>query len=254
MVIQCIQFQHKGRYQKMNDIFSQKMIKGVSEKHRQAIQKTANINAEGESIIFDKKNQTFNIFMYGTISRWDFDTTDVSKQLRKNQNDISTINIYTNSGGGSVYDAWGLYTTLSDIKQKQGVTINNTIEGIAASAATFYIGVSDSISIGESAEIMIHEAWGIFMGNKNELKENISRLEKIDNNISKVYAKKTGKTEQEIQEKMKQETWFSADDALKYGLVDKIIESQYNDEQVQQEMDNMVTQMLQDIDTLTMAT
>ena len=69
---------------------------------------------------------------------------------------------------------------------------------------------------------MIHEAMTATFGNKQDHAKSIETLEVIDSNIVGMYKKKTGKEEKEIRKAMAAETWFTAQQALDWGLIDRI--------------------------------
>ena len=73
---------------------------------------------------------------------------------------------------------------------------------------------------------MIHEGWTLAMGNKNDLMKTVGLLEKVDNSIVNDYERKTGQARDQLESWMKDETWFSAEEAKEHGFVDSIIEEE----------------------------
>jgi hypothetical protein len=72
---------------------------------------------------------------------------------------------------------------------------------------------------------MIHNAWGVSIGNKHDMTDMVDILTKIDESIAKTYLARTDKLSlEEIVQMMDDETWLNADDAEKYGFVDSIDE------------------------------
>ncbi|WP_034085582.1 head maturation protease, ClpP-related, partial [Pseudomonas aeruginosa] len=97
-----------------------------------------------------------------------------------------TVNI--NSPGGDVFEGLAIYNLLREHKGK--VTVN--IIGLAASAASFIAMAGDEIRIGRAAFLMIHNAWLIAMGNRNDLREIADWLEPFDMTLADIYAQRTG--------------------------------------------------------------
>ena len=76
----------------------------------------------------------------------------------------------------------------------------------------------------DGAFFMIHNASGMAWGDKTALRETANVLEKIEGAIVNDYTSRTGKPEQEIRDLMDAETWFTANEALEFGFVDRIVE------------------------------
>lgn len=130
-----------------------------------------------------------------------------------------TINI--NSPGGDVFEAATIYNLLSQHKGK--VTVN--ILGLAASAASVIAMAGDNIKIAQNGFLMIHNAWSIVMGNKDDLRQAADTLEQFDKSILATYVARTNISESKISKMMDNETWIGADDALEFGFADEIIEA-----------------------------
>lgn len=128
------------------------------------------------------------------------------------------INLKINSPGGDVNEAAAIYNALS--AHAPGVEVS--IDGIAASAASYIAMAGSKIKIAENARIMIHSAWTIAAGNRAELLKTADILGGYDSTIADVYAKRSGKTQAEIIDKMTAETWFNAAESVAYGLADEV--------------------------------
>ena len=68
---------------------------------------------------------------------------------------------------------------------------------------------------------MIHKAWTMAYGNADDLTEVADLLNKVDGTLVDTYVKETGQTAEQITQWMADETWFTADEAVKYGFADK---------------------------------
>ena len=173
----------------------------------------------------NKTEKVGDLYIYGEITNEKWFDDDVTPNNFKRDLDalgnIDTLNIYINSVGGDVFSAQTMVSILERNKAKKHVYI----DGLAASAATFPLMIADKVTIADKAMIMIHNAWSFVAGNANELLKMADILQKIDGNITKGYAKLSGKTEEEIQEMMNAETWMTADEAFKNGFAHEISES-----------------------------
>lgn len=133
-------------------------------------------------------------------------------------NDV-VVNI--NSPGGDVFEGLAIYNLLREHNGK--VTVN--ILGIAASAASFIAMAGDQINIGKAAFLMIHNAWTIAAGNRNDLRAVADYLEPFDGAIADVYADRTGIDIKDITEVMDSETWINGKTAVSLGWADGYLES-----------------------------
>jgi ATP-dependent protease ClpP protease subunit len=132
--------------------------------------------------------------------------------------DVEQIELHINSIGGEVTQALAIMNTLRDHPAK----VTTTIDGVAASAASFVALAGDEVIMNRGAQIMIHEAWGLAMGNADDMNDLAGRLDKESNNIAEIYAKKAGGSVEDWRARMKAETWFYAQEAVDVGLADRI--------------------------------
>ncbi|WP_297924105.1 head maturation protease, ClpP-related [uncultured Agitococcus sp.] len=130
----------------------------------------------------------------------------------------STIHLRINSPGGDVFAARCMEQAIVE----SGKTVIAHIDGLCASAATYIALACSSVAMGEGSLFMIHNAWTMAWGDKNDLTKTATLLNKIDGTLANSYAKKTGKETSEIAALMDAETWFTAQEALDYGFVDEV--------------------------------
>ncbi|WP_057391086.1 head maturation protease, ClpP-related [Pseudomonas aeruginosa] len=144
----------------------------------------------------------------------------IAGALRAIGSDVDvTVNI--NSPGGDVFEGLAIYNLLREHKGK--VTVN--IIGLAASAASFIAMAGDEIRIGRAAFLMIHNAWLIAMGNRNDLREIADWLEPFDMTLADIYAQRTGIDIDDIVRQMDAETWIGGREAVDKGWADAFLES-----------------------------
>lgn len=141
----------------------------------------------------------------------------VSSVLRKAGGEDVTVNI--NSPGGDFFEGLAIHTLLSDYEGRVKVRV----VGLAASAASVIAMAGDDVEIAESGFLMIHNAWTVALGNRNDLAEAASMLEKFDKSMVSLYASKTGMDQDEIAGMMDKETWVTADEAIDMGFASAVL-------------------------------
>lgn len=131
----------------------------------------------------------------------------------------SHIDLHISSPGGDVFEALAIMNALKEHPATKTVYI----DGLAASAASFIaVGIGGEVIIRPGAEMMIHNAQGGAWGDMNDMHAIIERLESASATIADIYAAKTGTDAAQWRDAMDAETWFSADEALAAGLVDRV--------------------------------
>lgn len=138
---------------------------------------------------------------------------DVFDALPSTDDDIEVI---INSGGGDVFSGSEIYTAL---KEHQG-NVNVKVVGVAASAASVIAMAGSKIEMSPTAQMMIHNASSIAVGDNREMQTAYNMLTSANKAVANAYIAKTGKSEQEITDLMNEETWFSADTAVEQGFAD----------------------------------
>lgn len=134
--------------------------------------------------------------------------------------DGSDIVLEVNSNGGLVTVGSDIYTML---KQYPG-NVTAEVTGMAASAASVAIMAADTVVISPTAQMMIHKAFlGFVSGNSDDLDKASNALKASDQGIVNAYVAKTGKSEDEIMELMRNETYMSAQKAVELGFADEIM-------------------------------
>lgn len=156
------------------------------------------------------------ILIYGEIGG-DVVASSVVSELKGIEDDEVTLRI--NSPGGDVYE--GL--TIMNALRSHPATVTAVVEGLAASAASFIaVGGADRVVMRPTAELMIHEAMSFIGGNAAEMSRVVDDLDRISANLSTVYAERSGGDPAEWRERMRAETWFSAEEAVAAGLADAV--------------------------------
>lgn len=158
-----------------------------------------------------------DILIYGEIG-WDVTASSVREQLERAEGEDVTVHI--DSPGGDAYEGLAMMNAL----RLYPGDITTRIEGMAASAASIVAaGAGGRVEILKHAEIMVHEAWVFTSGNADDMVKTAQDLERVSENIATVYADRTGKTVEECRDIMRAETWFTAEEAVAFGLADEVI-------------------------------
>lgn len=131
------------------------------------------------------------------------------------------VTVMINSPGGDVWEGLAIYNLLREYSGK--VTVK--IIGLAASAASFIAMAADEIQIARAGFLMIHNAWSVAMGNKNEMREYADFLDQIDQTIADIYHVRTGIDVDELAAQMDAETWINGTTAIDQGFADSFLAS-----------------------------
>lgn len=173
-------------------------------------------------------NESGEIYIYGDIvdQKW-FDEDVTPKAIRdalKELGSIKNIDVHLNSYGGSCVAGNAIINLLDSYKRKNNATVTVYIEGIAASMGSGIASVGDKVYMAANSLYMIHLPLVLACGNKDELQEQISLLEKVEDTLIVNYMRRFTGTEDELRSMMSDETWLTAEEAKEYGFVDEIIE------------------------------
>ena len=128
------------------------------------------------------------------------------------------VAVEINSPGGDVFAGLAIYNGL----RASGKKINVKVLGLAASAASLVAMAGDTIEMPENAFMMIHNPWGFAMGGADEMRNTADVLDKIGTGLVSTYAKRTGKTDQEITALLDAETWMTAQEAVDAGFATSV--------------------------------
>ena len=142
--------------------------------------------------------------------------------------DGNDVDIFINSGGGSVFAGSEIYSMIQ--RYKGNVTIHVT--GLAASAASV-IACAGKCLMSATAQMMVHNVSSYANGDYKNFDKMSEILKKANEAIAAAYVQKSGMSMQDALELMDVETWLTAKDALEYGLIDGIEENQNANKQTE---------------------
>ena len=138
-----------------------------------------------------------------------------------NESNDKDIFLYINSPGGSVYDALAIYDTMQYVKSD----IQTVGIGVQASAAAFLLssGTKGKRTILPNSTVMIHQPSSGTRGKVTDMEIDLKESLRIKHRLNEIMARNTGQTFKKITEDMERDYWMTAEDAKKYGVVDKVI-------------------------------
>jgi ATP-dependent Clp endopeptidase proteolytic subunit ClpP len=127
-----------------------------------------------------------------------------------------------NSPGGNVWDGLAIYNML----RGRQAPVTTRVVGIAASIASIIALAGDTVEIADAALIMIHDPSGMVAGSSEDMRKMADTLDQHAEVLAGIYRKKTGRSIESIRAAMKSETWFTADEAIQYGLANRHTDEQ----------------------------
>lgn len=172
-----------------------------------AIQAKASVEDAAEVMIYD-------YIGFGGVSAADF-----TKEL--NAVKAKTLTVRLNTPGGDVFDGLAIYNSL----KSHGATIHIRVDGLAASIGSIIAMAGDTITMGESAFLMVHNPWALTIGNSSDMREMAAVLDKIGGSLARIYQFRANVSQEQAQKWMDAETWFTAEDAKAAGLADVVQKS-----------------------------
>jgi len=179
-------------------------------------------NNERSYDIYSRLLEDRIIFLSGEIN--DQVANSVVAQLiyLEGKNPDKDIFMYINSPGGSVSAGLAIYDTMNYIK----CDVSTTCIGMAASMAAVILssGAKGKRIALPNAEVMIHQPLGGTQGQATDIEIHAKHIQKTRELLNSILAKNTGKDIKTIQKDTERDNFMSAETALKYGLVDKILE------------------------------
>lgn len=170
----------------------------------------------------DKSERVINIFDVIGQDYWSGEgitSKRVAGILRGFGKGDITVNV--NSPGGDMFEGLAIYNLLREHDGE--VTVK--VLGLAASAASVIAMAGDNIKIARSGFLMIHNAWVMAVGNRNDLKTTAEWLEPFDAAMADIYAARTGEKSSEMAKLMDSESWINGSAAIEQGFADELLDS-----------------------------
>lgn len=129
------------------------------------------------------------------------------------------VTLRVNSPGGSVFEA----RQMMSILDRHSTELTVSIEGVAASASTFFPAMADNVEMTEGSRFFIHRSNNIVIGNEQDMTEAAEIMRQIDAEMADLYAEASDLKRSEIVEMMNKESLLTAEQALAAGFVDEVV-------------------------------
>ena len=156
--------------------------------------------------------------IYDEIGYFGITAQDLIKDLA--DADPGDIDVHIHCPGGDVFEGLAIYNALA---QRNG-TVRVVVDSLAASAASFIAQAASpgELVVAKNASIMIHDAFGLGIGNSKDLRELADLLDQQSDNIAGIYADRSGKPVADWRAAMRAESWYVGQVAVDAGLADRV--------------------------------
>lgn len=163
------------------------------------------------------------IFMVGPVEDHMANLIVAQLLFLESENPNKDISFYINSPGGSVTAGLSIFDTMQFIK----CPVSTLCLGQAASMGAFLLSAGEPGKrfILPNARVMIHQPLGGFQGQASDIEIHAKEMMTIKQRLNKILAKNTGKDIKTIEKDTDRDNFLSAQEAVDYGLVDKIVDS-----------------------------
>jgi ATP-dependent protease ClpP protease subunit len=131
------------------------------------------------------------------------------------------VSVNINSPGGDMFEGLAIYNLL--VEHPAEVTVR--VMGLAASAASIIAMAGDRVEMGLGSMLMIHNSWGLVMGNQNDMRAAAETFSEFDAAMADIYAARTGLDANEVSAMMDAETFMRAESAIEKGFADATFEA-----------------------------
>lgn len=145
----------------------------------------------------------------------------VSKLLYLDSEGNEDIKLYINSPGGEISSGFMIYDTINLIKSD----VQTISVGTSASMAAIILlaGTKGKRKILPNSKVMLHDLSGEAKGKYKDVITEVKEMNKLHNKLFEIITEKTNLTMDQVEDKLKNDFWLSSEEALNYGLVDKIV-------------------------------
>jgi ATP-dependent Clp protease, protease subunit len=133
------------------------------------------------------------------------------------------ISIYINSPGGSIYSGLAIYDTMNFVKPD----IATMCVGVAMSMGSLLLaaGTKGKRAVLPNSRILIHQPSAGFEGQSTDIEIHAREILKVRASIDEIYAQHTGLSTEQVRQDMERDRFFTAEQAVEYGLVDRVLEN-----------------------------
>jgi ATP-dependent Clp protease protease subunit len=133
------------------------------------------------------------------------------------------ISIYINSPGGSIYSGLAIYDTMNFVKPD----IATMCVGVAMSMGSLLLaaGTKGKRAVLPNSRILIHQPSAGFEGQSTDIEIHAREILKVRESIDEIYAQHTGLSQEQVRKDMERDRFFTSEQAVEYGLVDRVLQS-----------------------------
>ncbi len=165
------------------------------------------------------------IFLVGEVNDATANLIVAQMLFLESENPDKDISLYINSPGGSVTAGLAMYDTMQFIKPD----VATLCTGFAASMGAFLLaaGTKGKRFCLPNSRVMIHQLSGGFRGQASDIEIHAKEALFLKHRLNEIMAKHTGKAIEEVEKDTDRDNFLSAEGALKYGIIDKILESRH---------------------------
>jgi ATP-dependent Clp protease protease subunit len=163
------------------------------------------------------------VFIVGAVTEQTANLVVAQLLFLESENPDKDISLYINSPGGSVSAGFAIYDTMQFIKPE----VQSICIGVAASMGAFLLaaGAKGKRYSLPNSRIMIHQPMGGVQGQAADIEIHAKEILYLRERLNKILAERTGQPVEKIAKDTDRDNFMSADDAVKYGLIDKIFVS-----------------------------
>lgn len=163
------------------------------------------------------------IFFVGPVNDHSANLVVAQLLFLESENPDKDISLYINSPGGSVYAGMAIYDTMQFVKPD----VSTLCTGIAASMGAFLLsaGAKGKRYTLPNSRIMIHQPSGGAQGQASDIQIQAREILSLRERLNEILAANTGQPVERIAEDTERDNFMSAEDAVSYGLVDKVLVS-----------------------------
>ncbi len=168
------------------------------------------------------------IFFVGPVNDQSANLVVAQLLFLESENPDKDISLYINSPGGSVYAGLAIYDTMQFVKPD----VSTLCTGIAASMGAFLLsaGAKGKRYTLPNSRLMIHQPSGGAQGQASDIQIQAREILSLRERLNGILAKNTGQSIERIEEDTERDNFMSAEDAVSYGLVDKVLVSRSDEE------------------------
>jgi ATP-dependent Clp protease, protease subunit len=133
------------------------------------------------------------------------------------------ISLYINSPGGSIYSGLAIYDTMQFVKPD----ISTMCVGVAMSMGSLLLaaGTKGKRAVLPNSRILIHQPSAGFEGQSTDIEIHAREILNVRGTIDEIYAQHTGRPTEVVRSDMERDRFFTAEQAVEYGLVDRVLDS-----------------------------